>query len=96
MNKVIIMGMYQVDTSPENVDVEIEEEEECMSGWVGPLLRLFKMVEDGPLGRTRMSNWVSFDNRGMAIRFRACSGRPCQRPGPLLAPSLESRVFIEN
>jgi len=26
--------------------------------------------------------------RGTAIRFRACIGRPCQRPGQLLAPSL--------
>ena len=32
-----IMGMYQVDTSPENVDVEIEEEEERLSGWVNSL-----------------------------------------------------------
>jgi len=32
-----IMGMYQVDTSPENVGVEIEEEEEQMSGWVNSL-----------------------------------------------------------
>ena len=32
-----IMGMYQVYTSPENVAVEIEEEEERMSGWVNSL-----------------------------------------------------------
>jgi len=25
---------------------------------------------------------------GTAIRFRTCIGKPCQRPGPLLAPSL--------
>jgi len=32
-----IMGMYQVDTSPQNIDLEIEEEEERMSGWVNSL-----------------------------------------------------------
>ena len=32
-----IMSIYQVDTSPENVDVEIEEEEERMSGWINSL-----------------------------------------------------------
>jgi len=26
------------------------------------LLRLFNVVEDGPLGRTRMSTWLSFDS----------------------------------
>ena len=29
-------------------------------------------------------------SRGMAIRFRACNGRLCRRPGPLLVPSLPS------
>jgi len=28
-----IMGMYQVDTSPENVDLENDEEQERMSTW---------------------------------------------------------------
>ena len=32
-----IMGMYQVDTSPENVDLEDNEEEERMSTWVNSL-----------------------------------------------------------
>jgi len=32
-----IMGMYQVDTSPENIDAEIEEEQDRMSGWVNSL-----------------------------------------------------------
>ena len=32
-----IMGMYQVDTSPENVDLEDDEDEECMSKWVNSL-----------------------------------------------------------
>ena len=32
-----IMGMYQVDTSPENVDLEDDEEEERMSAWVNSL-----------------------------------------------------------
>jgi len=32
-----IMSMYQVDVSLENVHVEIEEEEERMSGWVNSL-----------------------------------------------------------
>jgi len=31
------MGMYQVDTSPENVDSEDDEEEERMSTWVNIL-----------------------------------------------------------
>ena len=31
------MGMYQVDTSPENVDSEDDEEEERMSTWVNSL-----------------------------------------------------------
>ena len=29
-----IMGMYQVDTCPENVDLEDDEEEDRMSTWV--------------------------------------------------------------
>ena len=32
-----IMSMYQVDTSPENVDLEDDEEEERMSAWVNSL-----------------------------------------------------------
>ena len=32
-----IMGMYQVDTSPENIDIEDDEEEERMSAWVNSL-----------------------------------------------------------
>jgi len=32
-----IMGMYQVDTSPENVDLGDDEEEERMSTWVNSL-----------------------------------------------------------
>ena len=32
-----IMGMYQVDASPENVDLEDDEEEERMSTWVHSL-----------------------------------------------------------
>jgi len=32
-----IMGMYQVDTSPENVDLEDDEEEEPMFMWVNSL-----------------------------------------------------------
>jgi len=32
-----IMGMYQVDTSPENVHLEDDEEEERMSTWVNSL-----------------------------------------------------------
>ena len=32
-----IMGMYQVDTSPENVDLEDDEEEERMSALVNSL-----------------------------------------------------------
>ena len=32
-----IMGMYQLDTSPEKVDVEDDEEEESMSAWVNSL-----------------------------------------------------------
>jgi len=32
-----IMGMYQVDASPENVDLEDDEEEERMSTWVNSL-----------------------------------------------------------
>ena len=32
-----IMGMYQVDTSPENVDLEDDEKEERMSAWVNSL-----------------------------------------------------------
>ena len=32
-----IMGMYQVDTSPENADLEDDEEEERMSAWVNSL-----------------------------------------------------------
>jgi len=32
-----IISMYQVDTSPVNMDVEIEEEEEPMSGWINSL-----------------------------------------------------------
>ena len=32
-----IMGMYQVDTSPENVDLEDDEEEERISTWVNSL-----------------------------------------------------------
>ena len=31
------MGMYQVDTSPENVDLEDGEEDEHMSTWVNSL-----------------------------------------------------------
>ena len=31
------MGMYQVDTSPENVDLEDHEDEERMSTWVNSL-----------------------------------------------------------
>ena len=41
MNKEIlvdaIMGMYQVDTWPENVYLEDDEEEERMSTWVNSL-----------------------------------------------------------
>ena len=33
----VIMGMYQVDTSPENVALEGDEEEERMSAWVNSL-----------------------------------------------------------
>jgi len=33
----VIMGMYQVDTSPENVGLEDDEEEEHMSTWVNNL-----------------------------------------------------------
>ena len=32
-----IMGMYQVDTSPENVDLEDDEQKERMSTWVNSL-----------------------------------------------------------
>ena len=32
-----IMGMYQVDTSPENVTLDDDEEEERMSAWVNSL-----------------------------------------------------------
>ena len=32
-----IMGMYQVDTFPENVDLEDDKEEERMSTWVNSL-----------------------------------------------------------
>jgi len=32
-----IMGMYQIDTSPENVDLEDDEEEERMSTWFNSL-----------------------------------------------------------
>ena len=32
-----IMGMYQVDTSPENLHLEDDEEEERMSTWVNSL-----------------------------------------------------------
>jgi len=32
-----IIGMYQVDTSPENVDLEDDEEEERLSTWVHSL-----------------------------------------------------------
>ena len=32
-----IMGLYQVDTSPENVDLEDDEEEDRMSAWVNNL-----------------------------------------------------------
>ena len=32
-----ILGMYQVDTSPENVHLEDDEEEERMSTWVNSL-----------------------------------------------------------
>ena len=32
-----IMGMYQLDTSSENTDVEDEEKEERMSTWVNSL-----------------------------------------------------------
>jgi len=32
-----MMGMYQLDTSPEKVDVEDDEEEERMSAWVNSL-----------------------------------------------------------
>jgi len=32
-----ITGMYQVDTSPENVDLEDDEEEERMSTWANSL-----------------------------------------------------------
>ena len=32
-----ILGMYQVDTSPENVHLEDDEEEEHMSTWVNSL-----------------------------------------------------------
>ena len=32
-----IVGMYQVDTSPENVDLEDHEDEERMSTWVNSL-----------------------------------------------------------
>jgi len=32
-----IMGMYQLDTSSENADVEDEEKEERMSTWVNSL-----------------------------------------------------------
>ena len=32
-----IMGMYQVDTSPENSHLEDDEEEERMSTWVNSL-----------------------------------------------------------
>ena len=33
-----IMGMYQVDTSPENLHLEDDEEEERMSTWVNSLI----------------------------------------------------------
>jgi len=33
----VIMGMYQLDTSSENADVEDEEKEEHMSTWVNSL-----------------------------------------------------------
>jgi len=33
----VIMGMYQVDTSPENVTLDDDEEEERMSAWVNSL-----------------------------------------------------------
>ena len=32
-----ILGMYQVDTSPENVHLKDDEEEERMSTWVNSL-----------------------------------------------------------
>jgi len=32
-----IMGMYQVDTSPENVDLEDDEQKKRMSTWVNSL-----------------------------------------------------------
>ena len=34
---VLIMGMCQVDTSPENVTLDDDEEEERMSAWVNSL-----------------------------------------------------------
>ena len=46
------------------------------------------------MARTDAPEWVagcpSTMPRGPAIRLRACIGRPCQRLGPLLAPSLPS------
>ena len=41
--KCSIMGMYQVDTSPENVDLEDDEEEERMSTWVNSLIFLMQL-----------------------------------------------------
>jgi len=55
-------------------------------------LRTLKMVtvEDGPHDRTRMSSRVSFNNATWQAKFCACIGRPCQRPGTILALSLPS------
>jgi len=39
-----IMGMYQIDTSPENVYLEDDEEEERMSTWVNRQFRKNDLV----------------------------------------------------
>jgi len=60
-------------------------------------LRLSEMVEkartDAP---ERAAACPSTMPCGTAIQFRTCINRPCQRPGPLLAPSLSSSHCLHS
>jgi len=80
------LGLFLPGAQPISAPLAAESVGSCHLDW----LRLSKMVEqDAP---ERAAGCPSTMPRGTVIRFRACIGRPCQRPGPLIALSLPSSL----
>jgi len=52
-----IMGMYQIDASPENLDLEDDEEEERMSTWVNS--RISPHLDMRGMGLS--NEWMQYD-----------------------------------